>query len=355
MKRLIILILTMLVIITCDIDNSKDKKPDPIINPGDTPDNPITRIENCQLTTVAWAELLNEIKAEGKYVALDLSACTRGNQTSGGGLWSNGIFNTDPYLGDNLYGHKGKAKIVSLILPETATGFPEPRITGESMGLPLYESFFGSFSALKEITGINIIAIERDTFNNLGTLYSPDDGHIIWDRGILTRINFPNVITIGENAFNSCYNLNYANIPKVQIIKDQAFCYCNLQNLYIPDIRFIGTQALLFRINSRLVVEFIFGEVAPKMDFAVLGLPSHAVSRSITVKVPLGATGYGEMPNDYIGGDFSKNWGNAFRGMGWNPDKANMTISGTNRYDTNGFGTIDYIMTGITLRIEYIP
>ena len=349
MKKIIIIILSTLVFTACDTDNIKDNKPDPIINPGDTPDNPITRIENRQLTTVAWVELLNEIENEGKYVALDLSACTRGKQTSGGGLWSNGIFYTDPYLGT-----RGIKKIVSLILPETATGFPEPRIQGESMGLPIYEAFFGNFSVLKEITGINIITIERNAFISLGTLYSPDDGHIMWSRGILTSVNFPNVITIGEDAFNGCYNLTYANIPKVQIIKDQAFIYCNLQSLYIPDIRFMDIQAL--QLNNSLT-EFVFGEVAPTMSYKVIGFASTAKSRNITVKVPMGATGYGEIPSIYIGGDTSKNWGNAFRGMGWRPDRANMPISfGTaERYDANGFGPIDRINTGITLRIEYIP
>jgi hypothetical protein len=351
MKKLIIVILTLLVVIACDIDNKKDSKPDPIINPGDTPDNPITRIESRQLTIVAWVELLKEIEADGKYVALDLSACARGNQTTGGGLWSDGSFNPDEDLDDNN-GQKGKKLIVSLILPETAICIPEPKIVGGSMGFPIYQGFFGAFSALKEVTGINITTLSRGSFSNLGTLYS-SDGKITWNRGILTSINFPNVITIGENAFGSCYSLIYANIPKVQIIKQQAFLYCSLQSLNIPDIKYLGVQSLAFR---KFAIEFIFGEVAPKIDYSVLYTPiSGTTSHSITVKIPQGAAGYGEIPNDYIGGDTSKNWGNAFRGMGWNPDKANMVISsGTDRYDADGFGPINRIFTGISLRIEYI-
>ena len=201
---------------------------------------------------------------------------------------------------------------------------------------------------MRHISGINITDIVRNCFSNLGTYSS-------WNTGILTSIDFPNVITIGENAFNSCYNLSYANIPKVQIIKSQAFYYClSLQSLFIPDISFIGYVAF---VNTKLT-EFVLGEVAPKMDYVVFGFPSAPVTRTITVKVPQGATGYGEIPNGYIGGDTSKNWGNAFRGMGWNPDRANMPMrpgSTDGNYDSNGFGTINYIMTGITLRIEYIP
>ena len=361
MRKLIIIILTALVFTSCDILGIKNNpsKPiitQPIINPGDTPDNPITRIENCQLTTVAWVTLLNEIKANGKYVDLDLSACTSGGQSSGGGLWSDGTFYPDPYLqGINSWtAHEGKTKIVSLILPEAATSFPKPRETEDTTGI-LYEVMFSGFSALRHISGINITDIVRNCFAGLGTLYSPDDGHVIWNTGILTSIDFPNVITIGEDAFIRCYNLTYVNIPKVQIIKMQAFGSClSLQSLFIPDIIFISYVAF----NNTILTEFVLGEVAPKMDYRILG---DASSRTITVKVPQEATGYGEIPNNYIGGDTSKNWGNAFRGMGWNPDRANMLYVAPNgvssgvRYDADGFAPINYIRTGITLRVEYIP
>jgi hypothetical protein len=41
-----------------------------------------------------------------------------------------------------------------------------------------------------------------------------------------------------------------------------------------------------------------------------------SVSKTVTVKVPSGATGYGTIPASYSGTDTSKNWGNAFRGLG---------------------------------------
>ena len=346
MRKLIIIILTALVFTTCDTDGIKNNPSEPVINPGDTPDNPITRIESCQLTTVAWVALLNEIDADGKYVDLDLSACTSGGQSSGGGLWSDGTFYPDPYLGDNA-GRKGKAKIVSLILPEAAISFPKPREREDTTGIH-YEVMFSGFSALRHISGINITDIVRNCFSNLGTYSS-------WNSGILTSIDFPNVITIGEDAFSACYNLTNVNIPKVQIIKMQAFGYClSLQSLFIPDISFISYVAF----QNTILTEFVLGEVAPKMDYYIFG---NVTPRTITVKVPQGATGYGEIPNDYIGGDISKNWGNAFRGMGWNPDRANMPYVAPNgvltgvRYDADGFAPVDWIRTGITLQIKYIP
>jgi len=350
MKRLIIIIFTTLAFTVCDTDDIKNEPPVPIINPGDTPDNPITRIENGQLTTVAWVTLLNEIDADGKYVALDLSACTRGNQTSGGGLWSDGTFYPDSYLGDNA-GGKGKEKIVSLVLPEAAICFPKPNERVELSGI-VYQNMFGRFSALRQISGINITDIVRCCFRNLGTYYS-SDGKILWSTGFITSIDFPNVITIGEHAFAGCFNMANANIPKVQIIKMQAFLDCKLKSLNIPDIKFIGVGA--FGVGNNNLTEFIFGEIAPSMDVGIHTYYSNSITKTITVKVPYGATGYGEIPNVYIGGDMSKNWGNAFRGMGWNPALANMNIPIENggKYDANGFGLAPN--TEITLRVEYIP
>jgi hypothetical protein len=62
-------------------------------------------------------------------------------------------------------------------------------------------------------------------------------------------------------------------------------------------------------------------------------------AKTVTVKVPSGATGYGTVPGTYTGSDTTDNWGNAFRGKGW---------SSTNGY---GIGTVN---TNITLTIEAI-
>jgi hypothetical protein len=40
-------------------------------------------------------------------------------------------------------------------------------------------------------------------------------------------------------------------------------------------------------------------------------------TKTVTVKVPSGATGYGTVPGTYTGSGAADNWGNAFRGMGW--------------------------------------
>jgi hypothetical protein len=54
--------------------------------------------------------------------------------------------------------------------------------------------------------------------------------------------------------------------------------------------------------------------------------------KTITVKVPSGATGYGTIPGPYTGSDTANNWGNAFRGKGW--DGTSYLNGGVNEYIT---------------------
>jgi len=340
MKKTIIIILIALAFTVCD--TGENNTSNPVVNPGDTPDNPIARIENRQLTTANWATLLNEIEADGKYVDLDLSACTRGNQTSGGGLWNDGSFNPDPSLPTI---EKGKSKIVSLILPEDATSIPDGTYYPPTdLGGERYGINFRFFSNLKSIKGTNITTIGRNAFNNLGT-HSTGAG-----QGVLANIDFPNVTKISGDAFNGCYSLISANIPKVETIEMQAFIHTRLQSLYIPDVTYIGVQVFGQNIPS----EITLGKIAPWIDY--LNSRVGTAARTVTVRVPQGATGYGEIPNIYIGGDRTKNWGNSFRGMGWNPSKANAFMGdGTARYDAEGYGDTSYINTNLTLLIEYTP
>jgi hypothetical protein len=63
-----------------------------------------------------------------------------------------------------------------------------------------------------------------------------------------------------------------------------------------------------------------------------------SVPKTVTVKVPSGAAGYGTIPATYSGTDHTNNWGNAFRGIGWDGKK---------------YGNGD-MNSGITLHIQYI-
>jgi hypothetical protein len=74
---------------------------------------------------------------------------------------------------------------------------------------------------------------------------------------------------------------------------------------------------------------------------------------TVNVMVPQGVIGYGEVPSDCIGGDTTKNWGNAFRGMGWDPSLANSYFNGY-YYDEDGYGPMDEMKPAIIIHIDYI-
>jgi hypothetical protein len=64
-------------------------------------------------------------------------------------------------------------------------------------------------------------------------------------------------------------------------------------------------------------------------------------AKTVTVKVPAGATGYGTIPATYSGTDTTENWGNGFRGGGWD---GTVFVS----------GGASYINNYITLEVEHL-
>ena len=52
-----------------------------------------------------------------------------------------------------------------------------------------------------------------------------------------------------------------------------------------------------------------------------LGIFSNITTlKNVTVRVLTGATGYGTLPGTYTGNNTADNWGNGFRGGGWDGD-----------------------------------
>jgi len=236
----------------------QDNTPSP--QPGDDYDNPIDRVENIALGTMTssdsgWRQLLNSISSTGKYVNLDLSACTM-NGTS---------FNPDPSVG--AYGGS-KKYIVSIILPTVATSIE----AGTSF---TYPAFFG-FN-LKSISGANIITIGDNAFVNI----------------ILKNASFPQVTTIGKNAF-VVTNLVTLNIPKVTTIGESAFR--------------ISSNALTITMGSTAP-----STLSPDIFLYTTTQVKVKVPSGATGYTPLNGTSI-----TISGTNNTTNWANGFRGGGWN-------------------------------------
>jgi hypothetical protein len=307
-----------------------------------------------------WTNLLNTIQAKGKHVSLDLSACTS-NAT-----FSPGAANT------------GKDKIVSLVLPDTATS-----IADGTESTPTFQHF----SSLKSVSGENTETIGSSAFRNCPALTTVDfpnattiNGDAFHGCTALTSVNLPEAETIGIRVFNDCSSLTSVNFPKATTITAEAFRGCTaLTTLYLPLAETIGAHTFngctaLTLVNlpqattigyqtfdgctSLTSVDLPLAETIggytfngctaltsvnlPKAisinygAFAITGMEDLTVTlgstppsleedmfaglssaKSVTVKVPPGATGYGGLPGSYSGTDNTNNWGNAFRGKGW--------------------------------------
>ena len=177
-------------------------------------------------TSNGWVALLGAIQTAGKFVALNLSACT-----ISGTEFDLGVANT------------GESKILSL--PNAAV----------SIKAGYSASVFKNFTAL---TGVSGSAVE----------------------------------TIGNWAFSGCAALTSVSLSATSSIGSGAFAYT-------------GTSGLAVTLGS----------AAPTLGYNMFGSINGA--KAVTVKVPSGATGYGTLPSTYSGSYSTVNWGNGFRGKGW--------------------------------------
>jgi len=220
------LILTLvfgMMVIGCEDEDT----PEPYIpppQPGATASNPIDRTENTNLGTMTspasgWQQLLNSIESTGKYINLDLSACTMTGTS----------FNPDPSV------TTGKKYIVSIILPTVATSIEAGTFSDPS---------FKDFKNLKSISGANIIIINDYSFVqsiadwniiNVDFPKATTIGKSAFYNTKLESVNFPKVITIGDSAFSSCSSLKNASFPLAETIGVDAFRFCSsLENISFP-------------------------------------------------------------------------------------------------------------------------
>ena len=233
---------------------------------GDTPESPVDLSLAIQLSDSNWIDVLNTIENSSKqYFALDLSACTRSDDNSGGGLWQDGTF--DPRTSTTA----GTEKIVSLVLPEAADS-----VAADPLG-DLGNGTFSSFTNLYKVNtgngvttigmqafpgwkvtrltsltlGNNVTSIGDKAFcdNLLTSLTIPESvisiGIYTFGGNQLTSVTIPNSVTsIGEDAFQDDL-LTSVTIPNsITSIEGGAFSFNQLTSVTIPDsVTSIGDYA----------------------------------------------------------------------------------------------------------------
>jgi hypothetical protein len=181
--------------------------------------DPVPLPVNLELSDTGWEDLLSAIDGADKYVALDLSACARGTQSSGNGLRANGTF--DPGTANT-----GEPYVTALTLPDAAESIQAGDISNP---------VFKNFTALTELNGENVVTVGNYAFRACHSLET---------------VNLPAAITIGSSAFSFCDALSAVSIPNAKTIGSNAFSFCALTSVdlleaeTIDGAAFIGCTAL---------------------------------------------------------------------------------------------------------------
>ena len=189
--------------------------------------DPITLAMKLQLSEANWNAIQIAIDTAGKFVSLDLAACTRSGSVYNGGLHSNGDF--DPVNSTST----GKNKIVELTLPVAATSI-------DWASYP-HDAAFKHFTALKTVRGAGVTRIDVYAFANCAAL---------------TEVYFPAAAYINNYAFAYCAALESVSFPATAEISSSAFLLTG------PNLRFklTGTgrlstpdERMLIKNNNELV------------------------------------------------------------------------------------------------------
>ncbi|MCL2276712.1 MAG: leucine-rich repeat domain-containing protein [Treponema sp.] len=142
---------------------------------------------------------------------------------------------------------------------------------------------------------------------------------VFGDCDSLTSVSFPAVTSIGEWVFGDCDSLTSVSFPAATTIGDYAFAACaSLATAYFPSVINIGNSAFAYTENTPLTITL--GSAAPALELSIF---DGVTGKTVTVQIPNGATGYSPAASPFTGTQATVsgtivNWGNGFRGGGWN-------------------------------------
>jgi hypothetical protein len=158
--------------------------------------------------------------------------------------------------------------------------------------------------------------------------YKAEDGKLLTKNGA-TLIGWPAatgdvtvgapLTAIGDYAFWGCITLETVSLPAATTIGGYAFYKCDaLKTVSLPAAASIRVGAFAFTGTGDLLI--ILGSATnltpPTLEVSMF---CSVTVKTVTVKVPSGATGYAaSLPITYTGTDTTDSWGNGFRGGGWN-------------------------------------
>jgi hypothetical protein len=197
---------------------------------GGSPDAPYTvKIASVNIKA-AWAAINKAVYTAGKYVILDLSACSAPENT------------IDDDIGEVIQGNE---YIKGIILPDSLTSIGERAFFGcanlTSITIPasVTDIATNSFFYCANLNTITVKSANAAFASEDGALFNKDKTTLLmYPSGKGTSYSIPNkVANIGDSAFLGRSSLASVTIPdSVASIGDNAFSGCTgLTNLTIPD------------------------------------------------------------------------------------------------------------------------
>jgi hypothetical protein len=209
----------------------------------------------------------------------------------------------------------------------------------ETVSLPASLTSIGSnpFGNCRNLTGIIVDAANPSYKVEDGKLLSKDGATLIAYPSASGQITLDGVTTIGADAFSYCYALETVSLPAVTSIGTEAFLGCDaletvslpvatsigdyaffscdaLETVSLPVATSIGDSAFAYTGTQELTVTL--GNTVPTLGYKMFELVDE--TKNVTVKVPFGATAWSGKTGAFTGTDSAVNWGNGFRGGGWN-------------------------------------
>jgi hypothetical protein len=134
----------------------------------------------------------------------------------------------------------------------------------------------------------------------------------------LTSADLQKAETIGDYAFSQCINLETADLPAATSIGDGAFSFCyGLTSADLPAAQTIGNNAFEYTGTAKALT-ITLGDTPPELGTEMFSEVTGG-TKTVTVEVPDDNAAWSGLisGSPYTGNDSAANWGNAFRGMGW--------------------------------------
>jgi hypothetical protein len=170
-----------------------------------------------------------------------------------------------------------------------------------TVSLPLAETIGNyAFSGCTALTSVNLPLAE--TIGNMA----------LQNCVALTSVDLSEAKTIGNMVFYGCTSLKSLELPKAETLGNETFRNCTaLESLEIKSVKTLGNQ--VFNGTGEQALVITMGLTAPTVGTMTFTGITAGAPKTVTVKVPASATGYGASPTDTT----TVCWGNGFRGRGW--------------------------------------